>query len=78
MRFTLAQAAEMVGLSKSGLYKAHKRGVVSAVRDDSGAIFIDAAELFRAFPNAVGSVPGKVLGNVLARIPWRGRRTWKG
>jgi hypothetical protein len=63
MKFTLAQAADLVGMSKSGLYKAHKRGVVSAVRDDSGAIFIDAAELFRAFPNAADSVPGKVPGN---------------
>jgi hypothetical protein len=45
------------------LYKAHKRGVVSAVRDDSGAIFIDAAELFRVVPERGGSVPGKVPGN---------------
>jgi hypothetical protein len=72
LRFTLSQAAELVGLSKSGLYKCVKRGVVSAGRDESGAFFIDAAELFRAFPGAAGSVPalgnGRVQGEESGRV----------
>lgn len=51
MMLTLSQAAEAVGISRSGLLKAIKRGHVSAVRDDvRGQWIIDSAELFRAYP----------------------------
>lgn len=51
MMLTLSQAAEAVGISRSGLLKAIKRGHVSAVRDDvRGQWMIDSAELFRAYP----------------------------
>lgn len=53
MFLTLAQAAEATGKSKSTLLRAVKKGQVSAHRDDSGAFWVDPAELHRVFP-AVG------------------------
>jgi hypothetical protein len=56
--FSLAQAAQEVGRSKSALLKSIKSGRLSAVRDDRGAYFVDPVELFRVFsPVSAPSVP---------------------
>jgi hypothetical protein len=52
MTLSLGQAAKEVGLDKSTLSRAIKRGKLSAQRTDSGGYAIDPAELFRVFPPA--------------------------
>lgn len=47
---TLSEAATAVGLSKSAIHKAIKRGQLSANRTDSGEWRVDPAELFRVYP----------------------------
>jgi hypothetical protein len=46
---TLTEAAKAVGMSRAGLFKAVKRGNVSASKDDNGHYLIDPAELFRVY-----------------------------
>ena len=48
--FSLREAAEQVGASKSTIFRAIKAGRVSATRDDDGNVVIDPAELFRVYP----------------------------
>jgi excisionase family DNA binding protein len=48
--FSLREAAEQAGTSKSTIWRAVKSGRLSAARTDDGGFAIDAAELFRAFP----------------------------
>lgn len=55
MLLPLSEAAKLAGISKSALYKAVKRGKVSAVRDDIrddvlGEWRIDSSELARVYP----------------------------
>ena len=52
MTLSLGQAAKEVGLDKSTLSRAIKRGRLSAQRTGSGGYAIDPAELFRVFPPA--------------------------
>jgi hypothetical protein len=52
MTLSLGQAAKEVGLDKSTLSRAIKRGKLSAQRTDRGGYEIDPAELFRVFPPA--------------------------
>jgi hypothetical protein len=52
MKLSLGQAAKEVGLDKSTISRAIKRGKLSAQRTDSGGYEIDPAELFRVFPPA--------------------------
>jgi hypothetical protein len=52
MKLSLGQAAKEVGLDKSTLSRAIKRGKLSAQRTDSSGYEIDPAELFRVFPPA--------------------------
>lgn len=49
MALTAAQAAEAVGLSKSGLIKAIKTGKISAEKDTFGEWVIQPVELFRVY-----------------------------
>jgi excisionase family DNA binding protein len=48
--FSLREAAEQAGTSKSTIWRAIKAGRLSAARTDDGGFAIDAAELFRVFP----------------------------
>ena len=48
--FTLSEAARTAKVSKSSIFRAVKSGRLSATRDDLGNYSIDAAELFRVFP----------------------------
>jgi hypothetical protein len=48
--YTLQQAGTAVGLSKSSILRAIRRGSISAVRDARGNWAIEPAELHRAFP----------------------------
>ena len=48
--FSLREAAEQAGASKSTIFRAIKAGRVSATRDDDGNFAIDPAELFRVYP----------------------------
>ena len=60
MAYTLGQAAGAVGLSKSSILRALKRGTISASRDPiTGNWAIEPAELHRAFqPVTVGTPDG--------------------
>jgi hypothetical protein len=57
MTLSLGQAAKEVGLDKSTLSRAIKRGRLSAQRTDSGGYAIEPAELFRVFPPASQKPP---------------------
>ena len=52
MKLSLGQAAKEVGLDKSTLSRAIKKGKLSAQRQENGGYEIDPAELFRVFPPA--------------------------
>ena len=47
---TVSEAAKTVGISRGGLWKAIKRGKLSATKDSKGNFTIDLAELLRAYP----------------------------
>jgi hypothetical protein len=50
MQLSLADAAKLVGVSKSALFKAMKRGVITCVRDEvSGEWRVDVSELQRVY-----------------------------
>lgn len=55
--YTLQQAGTAVGLSKSSILRAIRRGSISAVRDARGNWAIEPAELHRAFPPVTAGVP---------------------
>ena len=46
---TVAEAAEEVGISRGGIWKAIKSGRISATKNNSGQIVIDPAELYRVY-----------------------------
>ena len=46
---TVAEAAEEVGISRGGIWKAIKTGRLSATKNNSGQIVIDPAELYRVY-----------------------------
>ena len=50
MVYTVAEAARIIGKSKTSVLRAIAKGKVSAARDDQGLFRIDPAELARAFP----------------------------
>lgn len=64
MQFTLRQAAEWSGKSKSTIQRAIKKGSLSAVRNSDGSYSIDASELSRVF-----SVPALDHSNGSERHP---------
>jgi len=47
---TVLEAAKLTGISRGGLWKAIKRGKLSASKDSKGNFTIDLAELLRAYP----------------------------
>lgn len=51
-KLSVAQAAALIGKSKSTLLRAVKSGRVSASRDDAGALWLDPSELMRVYPDA--------------------------
>jgi excisionase family DNA binding protein len=54
-QFTLRKAAELVGVSKSTIFRAIKSGRLSAMKSDTGDFAIDAAELFRVYKPLKGA-----------------------
>src|SRR4051812_20324174 len=53
MPYTVAEAAKAIGKSKAAIFRAIRKGTISAARDASNGVFlIDPAELHRAFPPA--------------------------
>lgn len=48
--FSLREAAEQAGTSKSTIFRAIKAGRLSAARTDDGGFAIDASELLRVYP----------------------------
>jgi len=50
MKLTLAQAAIEAGKDRSTLFRAIKKGKLSAEKLDSGNYLIDSSELFRVYP----------------------------
>nr|WP_031942570.1 entry exclusion protein 1 [Paracoccus marcusii]AGL12895.1 entry exclusion protein 1 [Paracoccus marcusii] len=53
MAYTLGEAAKASGKSKGTISKAIKSGRLSAVKQDTGAFRIEAAELHRVYPKTV-------------------------
>lgn len=49
MKFSLKQAAEETGLSKTTIFRSIKSGRLSAIKDDRNRYTIEASELFRVF-----------------------------
>lgn len=49
MKLSLLQAANQVGMTKVGLYKAIKKGTISGQKNDQGQWEVDASELFRVY-----------------------------
>ena len=47
---TVLEAAKLTGISRGGLWKAIKRGKLSATKDNKGNFTIDLAELLRVYP----------------------------
>ena len=47
---TVSEAAKIIGISRGGLWKAIKRGKLSATKDNKGNFTIDLAELLRVYP----------------------------
>lgn len=47
--YTLKEAAEAVGMTKPAIFKAIKRGTISAAKDDRGQWLIDPSELHRVY-----------------------------
>jgi hypothetical protein len=50
MKYSLRQAAEASGVSKTKLHRAIKDGTISAMLNEGGAYEIDPSELHRVFP----------------------------
>lgn len=50
MKFTLVQAARETGRDRSTLFRAIKKGKLSAEKQDDGSYLIDSSELFRVYP----------------------------
>jgi len=70
MAYTLAEAARAIGMQKSTVLRAIKRGVLSAVRDAAtGQWLVEPAELHRVYP-AIGEV-GAGTGALAADAPPR-------
>ena len=63
MKLTLGQAAKEVGLSKTAISNAIKKGRLSAEKKEGGTYAIDPAELFRVYPPK-GSTKGQELTKV--------------
>ena len=61
--YTLGQAAKATGKSKTSIYNALKKGIISASKNKNGAYQIDASELARVFPivNTVTFTPSVQL-----------------
>ncbi len=50
MGVSTKEAADLVGMSKAGIFKAIKTGKVSATKDVKGEWHIEPVELFRVYP----------------------------
>jgi hypothetical protein len=70
MNYSLRQAAEASGVSKTKLHRAIKAGTISAVLNESGAYEIDPSELHRVFPPKCpedhGGTPGLQRSGTMA------------
>jgi hypothetical protein len=62
MPYTVAEAAKAIGKSKAAVFRAIRKGTVTATRDESSGMFlIDSAELHRAFSPAPTVSPDTTL-----------------
>lgn len=68
MKLTLLEAANRVGMTKVGLYKAIKKGTISAEKNANGQWMIEPAELFRVYRD-VTEVNANKLDEVKDRKP---------
>jgi hypothetical protein len=77
MPYTVAEAAKAIGKSKAAVFRAIRKGTISATRDRSNGVFlIDPAELHRAFPpvSAVSAdTPPDTVGDVSRVAELQGR-----
>lgn len=61
MPYTLKQAADATGKSKSTIFRSIKNHVISASKDHNGEWLIDPSELHRVFSPVSGDTPHKTL-----------------
>src|SRR3954452_12914679 len=72
MPHTVAEAAEAIGKSKAAVFRAIRKGKLSATRDGANGMFlIDPSELHRAFP-AVAAVSPDSFPNTDSDVPRNG------
>ena len=63
MAYNLVEAGKAIGMGKSSVLRAIRKGVISASRDPvTGGWAIDPAELHRAFPAVANSTPDNRTG----------------
>lgn len=60
--FSLREAAEQAGTSKSTIFRAIKAGRLSAARTEDGGFAIEASELFRVYPPKAATVAAEQAG----------------
>ena len=53
MKYTLKEASEKIGMTKSGVLKSIRKGRLSAEKDDKGRWKIDASELQRVYSEEI-------------------------
>src|SRR4051794_21555285 len=69
MSYTLAEAARAIGMQKSTVLRAIKRGTLSAVRDAStGQCIVEPAELHRVYPPIKDTGAGNGASSVHAPL----------
>jgi hypothetical protein len=59
MTYSVAEAAKVIGKSKTSVLRAIGKGRLSATRDDAGLFHIDPAELSRVFPSPPQHAPAR-------------------
>lgn len=63
-RFTITDAAKLVGMSRQNIHKTYiKTGILSVSKDEQGRPYIDLSELLRVFPSLKISEPVTTGGN---------------
>src|SRR5215510_6619593 len=65
---TLAAAAQRVGIHRSNLLRAIKRGAISGTRDDGGAWQIDESELVRVYGDLRSATLQPAQGDALLSL----------
>lgn len=63
-KHTMQEAAELVGVGRSTIWRLVKTGKMSATKNDKDVQVIDSAELHRLFPKQRAETTTETIGNV--------------